>query len=133
MSNLYKQAAKHKVRFASGKGLLHVEDLFDLPLTSKSGLDLDTVAKTVNKELKELGEESFVENTNNSKREALQLKLDIVKDVIHTRQEEAKARTEELVKNQQRQKLLAALENKREEELNNLSPEEIEKRLAELG
>lgn len=133
MSNLYKQAAKDKVRFASGKGLLHVEDLFDLPLTSKSGLDLDTVAKTVNKELKELGEESFVENTNNSKREALQLKLDIVKDVIHTRQEEAKARTEELAKNQQRQKLLAALENRREEELNNLSPEEIEKRLAELG
>ena len=41
--DIFKQAAKAKLRFPSSKGELRVEDLWDLPLTSKTGPSLDSL------------------------------------------------------------------------------------------
>lgn len=80
--NLFEIATREKFRFASIKGELTVEQLWDVSLTSKTGFDLDTIACTVNQELKETDTESFVQTTVSSKRELLQQKLDIVKHII---------------------------------------------------
>ena len=42
-TDIFKQATKLKLRFSSVRGDLTVEDLWDLPLTSKSNLSLDGV------------------------------------------------------------------------------------------
>ena len=75
MDNLFLQATREKFRFESPKGDLSVEQLWDLPLTSRTGFDLDTVAKTVNADLKASNEESFVNVNNNPAVSRLQAKL----------------------------------------------------------
>ena len=55
MSNLFEVAARKKYRFDSQKGLLSVEELWDLPLQSTKSVSLDSIAIALNKEIKALG------------------------------------------------------------------------------
>ena len=71
MQDVYKFAAQNQLRFESIRGDLTVEQLFQLPLRSKGGFDLDSVAKAVNAELRGASEESFVEDTSAGPREGL--------------------------------------------------------------
>lgn len=132
MSNIFKSAAVLKLRFDSSKGRLTTEQLYDLPLTSKTGFDLDNVAKRVNADLKEAGEESFVKTGGNPEAERLTLMLEVVKEVIADKQVAIESREKSVAKAQERQKLLALLDRKSEEELDGLSKEEIQKRIAAL-
>lgn len=130
--NLYQQATRNKLRFSSVRGDLTVEQLWDLPLTSKTGVDLDTIAKSVNRELNAVAEESFVQTTHNPQKALLTLKLEIVKDVISTVQAENEARRKASEKLAEKAFLQEVLHSKKEDALKGLSVEEIEKRLAEL-
>ena len=87
MDNLFLQATREKFRFESPKGDLSVEQLWDLPLTSRTGFDLDTVAKAVNADLKASNEESFVNVNNNPAVSRLQAKLEVVKAIIEVKLE----------------------------------------------
>ena len=134
MSNIYKQAAVQKLRFESVKGLLTVEQLFELPLTSKQGFDLDSVAKGINAKLKAHGEESFVDTAGtNPAATELRLKLEIVKDVIAHRQDELARLRDAASRKAQKDRLTDLLAEKEDEALKALSPEELRKRIAELG
>lgn len=133
MSNTFKQAAQLKMRFPSVRGFLIAEQLFDLPLTSKNGFDLDTVAKDVNKLLKEQAEESFVSTTENPQATAYQLMLDIVKEIIADKLAEAAAARTRSANAAERQRLLALLDEKNNDELKGLSKEELQKRISELS
>jgi hypothetical protein len=48
MSNLFERATRLKLRFSTNKNEITVEDLWELPLQSKTGFDLDNVAKRAN-------------------------------------------------------------------------------------
>jgi hypothetical protein len=130
--SIFEQASRAKCRFPSIRGLLSVEDLWDLPLTARNGLDLNSVAKAVNAELKLADEESFVETTNNPAKVGLQLQMDIVKHVIAVRIKEAEDRKNREQRLAERQRLLAALEQKQDESLRGMSAEDILKRIAEI-
>lgn len=132
MSDLYKYAAQNALRFPSVRGSLTAEQLFDLPLTSKDGFDLDGVAKTVNAGLKACGEESFVSTTANPQQKMLEAALDIVKDVIATKQAAAAALLARQTKATERRKILDALEAKKDQQLTSASIEDLEKKLAAL-
>ena len=132
MSNIFKQAAQLKMRFPSVRGFLIAEQLFDLPLTSKNGFDLDTVAKDVNKLLKEQAEESFVSTTDNPLASVYQVMLDIVKEIIADKLAEAAAARTRSSNAAERQSLLALLDEKNKDELKGLSKEELQKRISEL-
>lgn len=130
--NLFEKATRAAFRFPSSKGELTVEQVWQLPLTSRTGFDLDTVARTINTELKGLAEESFVNTGANPKRNDLQAKLDIVKHVINVKQTEAAAAEQRVARQQEINKLEALLANKKDEELAGLSKEDLEARLAAL-
>ena len=130
--NLYQQATRSKLRFSSIRGDLTVEQLWDLPLTSKTGVDLDTIAKSVNRELNAVAEESFVQTTHNPQKALLTLKLEIVKDVISTVQAENEARRKASEKLAEKAFLQEVLHSKKEDALKGLSVEEIEERLSKL-
>ena len=132
MDNLFLQATREKFRFESSKGDLSVEQLWDLPLTSRTGFDLDTVAKAVNSDLKGANEESFVNTTNNPAVSRLQNKLEVVKAIIEIKLAEAEAAKKRAEKAAERQRLMGVLHSKKDQELQGLSVEEIEKRLAQL-
>lgn len=130
--NIYQQAALKKIRFESVRGQITVEQLFDLPLVSRSGLDLDSVAKTVNSTLKAMAEESFVQTAATPGRTDAELRLELVKDVIAYRMAENRKRLEAAQRNTEREKLLSALERRQEEELSKLTPAEIQARIDAL-
>lgn len=132
MDNLFLQATREKFRFESPKGDLSVEQLWDLPLTSRTGFDLDTVAKAVNANLKSSNEESFVNASNNPAVSRLQAQLEVVKAIIEVKLAQAEAMKKRAEKAVERQRLMEVLHSKKDQELQGLSVEEIERRLSLL-
>ena len=132
MDNLFLQATREKFRFESSKGDLSVEQLWDLPLTSRTGFDLDTVAKAVNANLKSSNEESFVNVSNNPAVSRLQAQLEVVKAIIEVKLAQAEATKKRAEKAAERQRLMEVLHSKKDQELQGLSVEEIELRLSLL-
>lgn len=129
--SIFEAALRGKFRFPSPKGELTVENLFDLPLTSRTGLDLDSIAKAINAELKKSAEESFVEAVSPRNQE-LFLKLEIVKNIIKSKQDEAAERRRLADRNLEIERLESLLARKQEAALESLPAEEIEKRLRDL-
>lgn len=132
MSN-FKKAARLKLRFPSVKGFLSVEQLYDLPLTSKAGFDLDSVAKTINASLRVASEDSFVNTKPNLEKDLNQLCLDIVKEVIADRIAENEANAKAVANRHEREKLLTVLEGKKDAALANLTEAELEERIRALS
>lgn len=130
--NLYKFAAENKLRFPSTRGELVVEDLFQMPLESKTGFDLNSVAKKVNGQLKEVTEESFVTVTTNPQKPLLTAKLEILKDVIATKLAANKAEADKREKAEKRRKLLDAIAAKQDQALTTASMDELKKQLDAL-
>jgi len=132
MSN-FKKAARLKLRFPSIKGYLSVEQLYDLPLTSKAGFDLDSVAKTINASLRVASEDSFVNTKPNLEKDLNQLCLDIVKEVIADKLAENEANAKAVANRHEREKLLEVLQGKKDAALTNLSEEELEAKIRALS
>ena len=105
-----------------------VQDLFHL-LNRKT---LNTLYKTIKKELDGLDTDSLYENSNTTKKNLLQLQIDTVKGIFDykTEQEKAEKAKEELRK--QKQTLLALKQKKEVEQLDGMSLQDIEKKLEEI-
>ena len=121
--SIFKEAAKLKLRFKA-KGNMSVEDLFDLPLTSKDGVSLNDIAKEIYKNIKEDSGIDFVGEVIETDR-IEELKLQIVKEIIKDKKDDIKRKEESEVKkshNENIDKLIAA---KEAEALSNLSIEDL--------
>lgn len=133
MSNdLFIRASRSKWRFPSNSGLLTVEQLWDLPLTNKTGLNLDAVAKTINAELKAAAEESFVSTKPNPTADSLAERLELIKFIIATKIADDQARAERAEKRAKRERILQALAAHEENALASASKDELLKQLQEL-
>ena len=121
--SIFKEAAKLKLRFKA-KGNMSVEDLFDLPLTSKDGVSLNDIAKEIYKNIKEDSGVDFVGEVIETDR-IEELKLQFVKEIIKDKKDDIKRKEESEVKkshNANIDKLIAA---KEAEALSNLSIEDL--------
>jgi len=128
----YKKAAIEKWRFNSNQGLIMVEDLFDLPLISRSGrANLNDIAKLINNQIKEEGEEDFVSNKNNTSN-LLRDKLELVKDIIVTKQAEISVKENALAIMQRKEYLKSLISEKKGEVDKGKSLEDLEKELSTL-
>lgn len=131
MDNMFEQTSRLKLRFESSKGLLSVEDLWDLPLTSPSGnrANLDSIAIALHKETREAADTvSFVSPPESSRSEAdlVSLKFEIVKHVIRVRvqeRDELKALSE---RREKKQRILELIAKKKDNALEEKSVEELE-------
>lgn len=131
--NIFEQASIQKLRFQSVKGELTVEQLWDLPLQSRNQFDLDTIAKSVNRDLKATEEESFVSTRANPAKTRLTLMLEILKHIISVKMEAAEEARTKANQAEEKQKLLRLLEEKQIEQLRSLSVEQIAERIKELS
>lgn len=132
MNNIFEYATRNKLRFASPRGELTVEQLWDVPLRSSDNFNLDAVARAANKTWKEASEESFVSTTRTATQNRLEAALEVVKYVIQVKladEETAKRRKENKL---EKEKLLAILSEKQEGKLSALSEKELQKRIAAL-
>jgi hypothetical protein len=130
---MFDVATRQKLRFDSPKGLLSVEDLWDLPLTSTTGrANLDEIALSLHKRLRNTADVvSFVDEQAKTD-PVSQLKFDIVKHVIETRKKENADALAAKNKAETKQRLLEVLAKKRDSSLEAMSEEDLLKKLAEL-
>lgn len=131
METLFEQATRNKLRFESNKGPLSVEQVWDVPLTSRNGFSLDDIAKQAKRELDAISEESFVQQVSPLKSVA-ELKLEVVKHIITVKLAEKESTSRRAERAELRQQLSQALADKQSDAIKNMSTEEIQKRLAEL-
>lgn len=124
---MYKEATRKKLRWTTAKGVLSVEQLWDLSL-----IQLNEIAKSLNKSLKESKEEDFI--TIKSKEDAeLSLRFNIVKDIIDSKLKEKEEEAVRVEKAQKRQQILELIYKKQNEALESKSLEELKKELENIG
>lgn len=124
---MFKQATKQKLRFATNKGYLSVEDLWDLSLPS-----LDKIAVALDEELAKSPRKSFITD-NTPKNDELELKFNIIKEIIATKLQEKADKEAAKDKAAEKARLVELLAKKQSEKLESLTEEQLKQRLAELG
>ena len=125
-TNIFEYAVRNKVRFPF-KGMISVEDLWDLSLTN-----LDSIYKTLNKEVKQSEEESLLATKTNVDTE-LEVQVAIVKHIVSIKLEEQEAREKAAAKKAQKQKIMSIIAAKEDEALQNSSVGDIKKMLDALN
>lgn len=129
---MFETASRMKLRFASHKGQLTVEQLWDLPLKSTNNVCLNTVAQNCHNDLTSQDEMDFIGGTKVDNT-VFQMKFDIVKHIIDVRVAENEARNNAKARAAEKQKLLGILSNKKDTELQGKSAEEIQKMIDDLS
>lgn len=129
--NIFEFASRNKLRFQTAQGYISVEELWELPLSSKTGrANLDAVAINLHAKL-QTTQLSFVqkETVNN---QADQVAFDIVKYIIEVRLAEAAAKADAESRKERKHQLLTLLAEKQTEELRGKTSEEIQALIAAL-
>ena len=124
---MFEKASRLKLRFATKRGNVSTEDLWDLPLTQ-----LDVIYQDLHKQAEKEDTVSLI-NKPAKVNDRTQLSLDIVKRVYEVRVAEAEARKNAEASAAEKQKLLALLAEKDDEALKGMSREELQKKIDELS
>jgi len=132
MTDIFEYAVRYKLRFASTRGDLTVEQLWDVPLRSRDDFNLNMVAKAANKSLKAAAEESFVDTKRTTAQVRLETAFEVVKHVIDVRLAEEATAKKRVENKAEREKLLQILAEKQDGKLSALSENELKKRIAAL-
>lgn len=125
VNNIFEYAVRNKIRFPF-KGLISVEDLWDLSVSS-----LDSIYKILNKQIKDSEEESLLSAKTNVDTE-LEVQIAIVKHIVSVKLAEQEAREKAAAKKAQKQKIMSIIAAKEDEELQNSSVDDLRKMLDEL-
>lgn len=131
--NLFEKASREKLRFITPRGMMSVEDLWDLPLVTKNpnNPSLNSIAQHLHHQIAS-ATPSFVKGAGTAMDPQLQLSLEIVVHVIEVRQAEAEVLANAARRKAEKQKLLEILDQKQDEELKGLSADEIKARIDAL-
>lgn len=131
-TNAFEYATRHKLRFESSRGMLTAEQIWDVPLRSPDGFDLDDVAKRASRALKGVSEESFVESRPNPDQERFRVALEAVKCVIDAKLDDERAAARRAKNRMEKEQLMAILAEKQAGQLSELSEKELQRRIRAL-
>ena len=123
---MFEKALKGGYRYASTKGSVSTEDLYRFKLT-----DLNAVAKILSKEIKDAGEEDFI-NIKTTESSLLSDKLEIVKYIIKDKLDAQEAAANAVAKRAKRNELLDLISRKESEALAGKSVEQLRAELDAL-
>ena len=124
--NIFEYATREALRFPY-KGMQSVEDLWQLSVK-----ELDSIYKTLNKQIKQSEEESLLATKSNVDTE-LEVQIAIVKHIVSVKLAEKEAAEKASVKKAQKQKIMSIIATKQDEALQNSSIDDLKKMLDELG
>lgn len=122
---LFEMATRSKLRFPSTKGELSVEDLWDL-----SDKDLDVVYKNLKDQEIKSSEESLLDDANVDPK--LTVAIGIVRYIFTTKRNERLEAKELIDKKRNQQLYIDALSRRKLKDIDNMSVEELEAKIAEL-
>lgn len=126
MEKKFEFALKNKVRFPY-KGAISTEDLYDLSVR-----ELDTIFKTLNAQAKRSQEESLLA-TKTKEDETLSVQIEIVKYIFATKLADAEAAKRNKEVKEQKQKIMEIMAAKKDAALHDMSIEELQAMLENLG
>ena len=126
VENIFEFAVENKLRFPY-KGSVSVEDLYDL-----TTVELDSIYKTLRREVKKANEESLLE-TKSDDDVILSVKIEIVKRIVAKKLAQIEARNKAIRDKEQKDKILAIIAQKQDEDLHNKSVEDLQKMLSDLN
>lgn len=121
--SIFQEASKVKLRFNTKKGMLSVEQLWDLSLTA-----LTTIIRNLKKELKKNSDDdlSFLDETVTVDK-TVTLRFEVAKAIYLTKKAEKDAAIDAIEKKQHNQRVMELIQRKKEEKLSEMSIEELEK------
>lgn len=119
---MFDKATRLKLRFESNKGLLSVEQVWDLSLTA-----LNEIAKDLNRQIKaaNVDDEDFIGN-DKKVNPAVQLSFDIVKHIISVKLAERDEQAQAADKKVHNQAILELIQQKQQEALAGKTVEELQ-------
>ena len=118
--NIFEYATREALRFPY-KGMQSVEDLWQLSVK-----ELDSIYKTLNKQVKQSEEESLLATKSNVDTE-LEVQIAIVKHIVSVKLAEKEAAEKASVKKAQKQKIMSIIATKQDEALQNSSIDDLKK------
>ena len=124
--NIFEYATREALRFPY-KGSQSVEDLWQLSVR-----ELDSIYKTLNKQVKQSEEESLLSTKSNVDTE-LEVQIAIVKHIVSVKLAEKEDAEKASAKKAQKQKIMSIIAAKQDEALQNSSIDDLRKMLDELG
>lgn len=119
MNNLFETAVRRKYRFPLN-GQLTVEDIWDIPLES-----LDRIFKTLNAQRKQVAEESLLAAKSREDEDLIN-KIEIIKHIVSSRIAEKEARDAAKARKEQKQKIMAIIDEKKDKALHDMTTEQLE-------
>ena len=122
---MFEKATRKRFRFPF-KGQIGVEELWQLSVE-----DLDSIFKTLNSLLKQVTEESLLQERTASDVE-LGVKIEIIKYIVGVKKEEANASVKAKENREKKNRILEVLAAKQDESLKNKTQEELEAMLNDL-
>ncbi len=132
--NIFERASKQRIRFETSKGRLTCEDLWDLPLKTRTkSVDLNALAQYYNKLIKEDTEVDFVDTEKKDPEYTTnKLKFEIILHIIKSKKETADKAAKAMEIKEEKELLLRLIEEKENETLKSLSLDELKKRVKTL-
>lgn len=128
---MFEKATRQKLQFFTSRGALQVQDVWDMPITSKNGFNLDELYKSIKKDMKDTSEEGLV--STSVVNEDDQLRLEIITHIFNVKTAEAAAKASAKEKAEKRSVLLDLIAQKDADELAGKSKEELLKELEALS
>jgi len=136
---MFALATRKKLRFATAKGEISVEDLWDLPRHNinekgsiQNPMSLKSIARKIQAQLKDMDvvdEFDDKDELENEEITILKLKLDIVRYILKVKLEEFENKKNQSQIKEDNQRILEIIERKKAQELENLSVEELMKKI----
>lgn len=132
MAGIFQDATRKKFRFASSKGLLSVEQLWDVPLRSRDTFNLDEIARGLSASVRAEASESFVDDVPTAKAALADRHLEVVKHVIKTKLDEERNAAMAAARRVEKERILDILARKQDAALDAMSESDLKARLAAL-
>ena len=129
---MYKKASQQKLRIATNRGMLSVEQLWDLPKE-----EIGQLAVALRKRIKDArgingdSELDFLQPAEHAEETTDELTFRILNDIYQTLQADEDSARRLAAKRQRNRKLLEVIARKQDQELEGKSIEELEKMLEE--
>lgn len=128
---MFEKAVREKVRFTTPQGLIGVEELWDLPLSSRTGkANLDDIARGLHNKIKAGADVSFVTSVRTDS--ASQFQFDVVKYVIDVRLAENESELKRRENAEKKQRLLSLIASKEDAALAETSLDDLRKMVEAL-
>ena len=124
--NIFEQATKMQVRFTTRRGVLSVEDLWHIKVSF-----LDEIYADLSRQKEATQRHSLIEKKSDESAK-IDLKLSLVEHVFAARKEAAEKATAKADRAAKKQKLLAILSKKQDQQYEEMSAEELQQIIEEM-